>query len=82
MIKTDIIFFKKICWPHAKIYIKQTLLDVVEPIINQYSTSLIGKIKFKELDLGDTVTKINIAIAMIEYFIIIWTIEPLSQNVF
>jgi Ca2+-dependent lipid-binding protein len=31
------------------------VIDTVEPIMNQYAMSFIDKIKFEELDLGDTV---------------------------
>lgn len=45
----------KIVWPNLRVYISTTMTNVIEPIINQYSTSFIGKIKFKEIDLGDIV---------------------------
>jgi Ca2+-dependent lipid-binding protein len=43
----------KILWPQIKVYASAMILSTVEPMINQYSPSFIGKLKFKQLDLGD-----------------------------
>lgn len=45
----------KTIWPHLRLYVSTTMVDVIEPIINQYSVNFIGKIKFKQIDLGDIV---------------------------
>lgn len=41
-------------WPYLSIYLKKTIIENIEPIINQYS-SFVDKIKFDEFDLGDIV---------------------------
>lgn len=42
-------------WPNLRVYIQGMMISTVEPIINQYSQSFVGKIKFEEVDLGDIV---------------------------
>ncbi|RNA28150.1 extended synaptotagmin-2-like isoform X1, partial [Brachionus plicatilis] len=49
----------KIIWPHLRLYATTTLVNVIEPIINQYSTNFIGSVKFKEIDLGDIPPRIT-----------------------
>ena len=46
----------KFIWPNFRVYLSKTLVDVIQPIVNQYSSSFIGNIKFEDIDLGDIVS--------------------------
>lgn len=42
--------FLKQIWPNVTVYSKKIMLEVIEPIMNQY-----GNLHFEEIDLGDIV---------------------------